>query len=350
MKVTDPKTIDLYYEALLARKQDFVGIFYVGVKTTSIFCIATCRARKPKKENVNFYTTVKEAVDHGFRPCKVCKPTQHAHESPEQIKAAIQLVEKSPKQKITDQQLRNEGISPEILRRWFKKHYGMTFQAYQRMYRMNVAFQELKKGKNVTHTAFDSGYESLSGFGYTFKRVIGQAPQNSAHHDLILISRLTTPLGPMFVCATNEGICLLEFVDRKMLETEFQELQKRLKSNIIAGENEHTRQLRKELTEYFEGKRKAFSVKLVTPGTDFQRKVWSSLQTIDYAETTTYQAQAEAMQQPGAVRAVAAANGHNRISIIIPCHRVVGKNGQLIGYGGGIERKRWLLEHEHKHK
>lgn len=349
MRITERKTIDQYYKALLERKKSFVGIFFVGVKTTSVFCIATCRARKPKKENVEFFTSFKDALDNGYRPCKVCKPTENANEAPEQVQAAIQLIKENPKSKVTDERLRHMKISPEVVRRWFNKNYGMTFQAYQRMYRINVAFQELKKGKNTTATAFDSGYESLSGFGYTFKKILGDSPQNSTAKNVILINRFTTPLGPMFVCATDNGVCLLEFVDRRMLETEFEDLQKRLKAHIIAGENEHMKQGKKEIMEYFEGKRKTFEVKLVTPGTHFQNLIWENLKAIAFGKTSTYQQQAEKINKPKAVRAVASANGRNRIAIIIPCHRVIGKDGKMTGYGGGIERKKWLLQHELKY-
>lgn len=348
MLITENKKIETYYKALLERKQSFVGIFFVGVKTTSVFCIATCRARKPKIENVEFYTSFKEALDNGYRPCKICKPTENANEAPEQVEKAITLVKENPKEKITDFQLRQMEISPEVVRRWFKKNYGMTFQSYQRMYRINNAFQELKKGKNTTHTAFDTGYESLSGFGYTFKKLIGKSPNKSLDKNIILISRFTTPLGPMFICATDYGVCLLEFVDRRMLETEFKDLQRLLKAHIISGENEHIKQGRKEITEYFDGKRKKFDVKLETPGTGFQNIVWECLREIDFGKTVTYQQQAEKINNPKAIRAVAVANGHNRISIIVPCHRVIGKDGKMTGYGGGIERKRWLIEHEKK--
>ncbi len=346
MLITENKKIETYYKALLERNQSFVGVFFVGVKTTSVFCIATCRARKPKFKNVEFYTSFKEALDNGYRPCKICKPTENANEAPEQVELAIKLVKENPKEKITDYQLREKNISPEVTRRWFNKNYGMTFQAYQRMYRINNAYQELKKGKNATHTAFDTGYESLSGFGYTFKKIIGKSPQKSTDKSIILISRLTTPLGPMFVCATENGICLLDFVDRRMLETEFKDLQKLLNAKILIGENEHIKLAKKEISEYFDGKRKTFDVKLETPGTDFQKSVWNCLKEMDYGKTTTYQQQAEKINNPKAVRAVASANGFNRVSIIIPCHRVIGKNGKMMGYGGGIERKRWLIEHE----
>ena len=346
MLVTENKIIEAYYKALLERKQSFVGIFFVGVKTTSVFCIATCRARKPKFENVEFYTSFKEALDNGYRPCKICKPTENANEAPEQVELAIKLVKEHPKEKITDYQLRKKNISPEVLRRWFNKNYGMTFQAYQRMYRVNNAYQELKNGKSATHTAYDTGYESLSGFGYTFKKIIGKSPQKGTDKNIILISRLTTPLGPMFVCATDKGICLLEFVDRRMLETEFKDLQKLLNATIISGENEHIKQVKKEIKEYFDGNRKTFDVNIETPGTDFQNSVWNCLQKIQYGTTATYQQQAEKINNKNAVRAVASANGNNRISIVVPCHRVIGKNGQMTGYGGGIERKKWLIEHE----
>ncbi|MFV0198146.1 methylated-DNA--[protein]-cysteine S-methyltransferase [Empedobacter falsenii] len=350
MRITETKKIDDYYKALIERKQNFVGIFFVGVKTTSVFCIATCRARKPKKENVEFFTEFKDALDNGYRPCKVCKPTENTNEAPKDVQTAIRLVKENPKSKIKDYQLRQMDISPEIIRRWFNKNYGMTFHTYQRMYRINVAFQELKNGKNTTETAFDSGYESLSGFGYTFKKILGNSPTKTIFDNIILISRFTTPLGPMFVCATENGVCLLEFVDRRMLETEFKDLQKNLNATIIAGENEHTKQATKEITEYFEGKRKVFTVKLETPGTEFQNLVWNYLQKIEYGTTSTYQQQAENIQNPKSIRAVASANGYNRISIIIPCHRVIGKDGKLTGYGGGLERKKWLIEHEQKFK
>jgi len=297
-------------------------------------------------ENVEFYTTFKEALDNGYRPCKICKPTENANQAPEQVEKAIKLVKENPKEKITDYQLRQIEISPEVVRRWFKKHYGMTFQSYQRMYRINNALLELKKGKNTTNTAFDTGYESLSGFGYTFKKLVGKSPSQSKNKNIILINRLTTPLGPMFICATDNGICLLEFVDRRMLETEFKDLQRLLKANIISGENEHIKQAKIEIQEYFEANRKIFDVKLETPGTDFQNQVWKCLQEIDYGKTSTYQKQAENINNPKAIRAVASANGYNRISIIVPCHRVIGKDGKMTGYGGGIERKKWLIEHE----
>lgn len=346
MLVTDSDKIETYYKALVDRNQGFVGIFFVGVKTTSVFCIATCRARKPKATNVEFFTTFKDALDHGYRPCKICRPTENANQAPDQVNAAVELVRSNPKEKVSDYALRQQQICPVLVRRWFKQHYGITFQAFQRMYRINQALLELKGGRSATDTAFDAGYESLSGFGYTYKKVMGGSPKQGKSKSVILLNRITTPLGPMFVCATEKGICLLEFVDRRMLETEFKDLQRLLGATIVAGENEHIKQAGVEVTEYFAGSRKTFTLSLDSPGTVFQNMVWESLRQIPYGETRSYQQQAEAVGVPSAVRAVASANGFNRIALVIPCHRVIGKNGKLVGYGGGLERKQWLLEHE----
>lgn len=358
MQITDSTLIDVYYQALVERKSEFVGVFYVGVKTTSIFCIATCRARKPKAENVVFYSSVKDALDNGFRPCKICKPTENAEEAPQPVLEAIRLVQENLKEKVSDDMLRENGIQPEMVRRWFNKNYGMTFQAYQRMYRVNTAYQELKQGKTTTETAFDAGYESLSGFGYTYKKILGNSPQKSLKknlannpekgqlNDVILINRLTTPLGPMFVAATEQGVCLLEFTDRKSLETELKDLQRLLKTRIVTGENEHIKQAKRELKEYFAGTRKEFEIALHTPGTEFQNQAWQALHTIPYGTTATYTQQAEKINKTKAVRAVGTANGANRISIVVPCHRVVGANSQLTGYGGGLARKQWLIDFE----
>lgn len=347
MLVTDAQQIDAYYRALVERAADHVGIFYVGVKTTGVFCIATCRARKPKRENVVFYTDFKEALDAGYRPCKVCKPTENAHATPPEVAEAIAWVRQHPKERLSDWHLRQRGLSPERIRRWFQQHYGMSFQAFQRSLRINTALEELKAGRRATDAALDSGYDSLSGFGYTCKKLTGGAPTAAAN--VILIHRFTTPLGPMFVCASKRGVCLLEFVDRRMLETEFKDLQRLLQARILAGENQHTSQAECEVGEYFAGTRQQFELALDMPGSEFQQSVWQTLQAIPYGSTASYAEQAEKLGKPQAVRAVAGANGANRVAIVVPCHRVIGKDGALTGYGGGLARKQWLLEHERRY-
>ena len=124
---------------------------------------------------------------------------------------------------------------------------------------------------------------------------------------------------------------------------------KDVETAVEEGENRHLEELRDQLNEYFSGSRKEFTVPLVTPGTEFQQRVWKELLKIPYGTTRSYQEQANALNSPDSVRAVANANGTNRISIIIPCHRVIGSDGRLTGYGGGLKRKKWLLDHEKKH-
>ena len=162
----------------------------------------------------------------------------------------------------------------------------------------------------------------------------------------MFITNIDTPLGVMIAGSVEEGICMFEFNDRNTLESELNKLKKYLKQEISEGENDHIKNLRVQINEYFAGARKFFDIPLVTPGTEFQKKVWNELLNIPYGTTISYQQQAEALKNPLSVRAVANANGMNRISIIIPCHRVIGSNGSLTGYGGGLHRKKWLLDHE----
>ena len=277
---------------------------------------------------------------------KVCSPLEKAGETPEYIRRIIEEISNGVGKGFTDIDLKERGVEPNTLRRWFKKYHGITFHGYQRMLRINTAFKKIQNGQSVTSTAFDSGYESLSGFGESFKSVIGVSPLESKGKVIINITRFETPLGPMFACATEDGVCLLEFTDRRMLETELKTLTKIVNASIVHGENKHFENLIKQMDEYFNGERKEFSIPLFTPGSEFQKSVWKELQTIPYGTTRSYKQQAIALNNPGAVRAVANANGMNRISIIIPCHRVIGDDGHLTGYGGGIWRKKWLLDME----
>lgn len=341
-------TDDEKYIALVNKDKAYDGAFYVGVKTTGIFCRTVCTARKPKRENVNFYDTIQEAMAAGFRPCKICQPMETVDKIPEDILALIREVEGNPHFKIKQWQLKERGMDPNTLRRWFMKHYGMTFQAYCRMQRIAYAYGAIKEGSSITETALGSGYDSLSGFNAAFEKVIGTAPRKSKqeHKNILFYKRFDSPLGPMITVASEIGICLLEFGDRRMLETEFIDLQKRLDSIIIPGRNPHIDLVIEELSAYFSGNFKNFQVPLHTPGTVFQNQVWRALRDIPFGETVSYQYLAKAIDNPKAVRAVGRANGMNRIAIIIPCHRVIGADGELTGYGGGLWRKEWLINHE----
>ncbi len=337
---------NILYNALLNKDSNYEGIFFAGIKTTGIFCRPSCTARKPKKDNVEYFPSVNEALQHGYRPCKVCHPLQHKGEVPSWLKLLLKEIDQNQNLKLKDADLRKREIDPARIRRWFKKNHGMTFQAYLRMLRINSAFGRIKHGEKVIESAFNGGYESLSGFTESFKKSTGFSPSQSKHKNVISITRILTPLGPMLAGATDEGICLLEFVDRRMLETQIKRLKKYLHAELVPGNNKYFDELSYQLKEYFDGERKVFDVPLHIPGTEFQLQVWKELQKIPYGKTRSYKEQAIAIDNPKAVRAVARANGDNRIAIIIPCHRVIGNNGELVGYGGGIWRKQHLLNLE----
>lgn len=344
-------TTDQMYDVILEKDTTFEGLFFTCVKTTGIFCRPTCSARKPKRENVSFTNTVKEAMDLGYRPCKVCKPLNLKDETPDWIAELLKELGDNPTLKLKDYDLTQRGMHPNRVRRWFQKNHGMSFQAYQRSLRISSAFGTIKHGENpVTSTAYSHGYDSLSGFGEAFKKSTGFSPKDSQKHQVIYVTRILTPLGPMLAACVDDKLCMLEFTDRKMLETELSTLNKLLKANFLPGHHPLFDQLSQELKEYFEGERTDFDIPLITPGTEFQNSVWRVLLEIPYGETRSYADQAIKLGNLKAIRAVATANGYNRISIIVPCHRVIGKDGSLVGYGGGLNRKKFLLQLEAKHK
>ncbi|HEY3296576.1 MAG TPA: methylated-DNA--[protein]-cysteine S-methyltransferase [bacterium] len=336
---------DVRLKAFYERDPAFAGLFFVGVKTTGIFCRVGCPARAPKPENISFYETVKEALDAGFRPCKVCKPLESVGETPEEFRQLLDEIHATPGLRLRNSDLEQRGIQPDALRRWFKKQHGITFQAYQRYVKIGKALEGLKAGQSVTTVALES-YDSLSGFQESFKNAMGLSPSASVDKAVIYITRLSTPLGLMMAGAVQNELCLLEFCDRRMLPSELDQLQKLCNGSVMTAHCPLFDELQKQLDEYFAGQRKEFALPLHLAGTAFQKAVWQALVTIPYGSTCSYLEQARKLSRPEAVRAVAHANGMNRMAIVIPCHRVIGGDGTLTGYGGGLDRKRWLLEHE----
>lgn len=338
---------ELFYKAFMERDSSFEGVYIVGVKTTGIFCRPTCPA-KPKAENVEFFPSVTEAMENGYRPCRVCKPLEHLGNPPSDIKELLAYMEENPAKKLKDMDLIEMGLEPNQVRRWFQKNYNLTFHAYQRMHRANHAFQRIRSDHRVTDAAYDSGYESLSGFNSMFKNIIGSAPSKSKNRPIVNVARMETSLGVMVAAATEKGVCLFEFADYKLLDLELKQLASAFKAPLVLGDNPHLEALKLQLDQYFNGERQEFDIPLDLVGTEFQKKVWLSLLQVPYGCTTTYAKQANLLGRPTAVRAVANANGKNKISIILPCHRVIGTDGTLTGYGGGMWRKKKLLEFERR--
>jgi AraC family transcriptional regulator, regulatory protein of adaptative response / methylated-DNA-[protein]-cysteine methyltransferase len=331
--------------AYLHKDTSYDGIFFLGVRTTGIFCRPSCPARKPLPANVSYFTTAREALFAGYRPCKRCRPLDTGGRPPEWVGRALALVNDS-EERIKDAELRRLGVDPFRVRRYFQKHYGMTFQAYCRSRRMGDALNQLRQGASLDDIALGNGYESHSGFRDAFMRTFGRSPGTSRDMDRIVVSWLESPLGPIVSAANDRGIVLLEFTDRRMLETQFSTLKKLFSYAIVPGENEHLTSVKKELDSYFTGELRQFSVPLVYPGSPFQVRVWNELLRIPYGETCSYEELARRVGSTSGQRAVGHANGLNRLAILIPCHRVVNKDGKLGGYGGGLWRKQYLLDLE----
>lgn len=338
------------YQALMNKDASYEGIFFAGITTTGIFCRPVCHARKPKKENVEYFPNVREALLAGYRPCRKCRPLEVAAAVPPELKALLNDIETHEWYRMKDQDLRERGLDPANVRRWFKKHHGMTFQAFLRSLRVGKAFGRLRDGDTVLETAYNTGYESVSGFNSAFQKQMKVNPSGAADKEIIFIMHLPTPLGPMIAGATGKGICLLEFLDRRMLETESALIRKLYRAELVQGSNEHLLLIGDEIKKYFAGQLKLFKTSLDIRGTEFQIRVWNQLMSVPYGTTRSYGQQAKAVGDPKAVRAVARANGDNRIAIVIPCHRVIGADGQLTGYGGGLWRKKFLLDLERKNR
>ena len=344
--MTELPSIQEMERAYKSSDASYDGIFFLAVRSTGIFCRPSCNARKPFPQNVEFYATSREAVFAGFRPCKRCRPMTSNVAAPDWLENILARIDRDPSVRYSDAFLRSIGIEPARTRRYFQKTYGMTFQAYCRGRRLGKALEQIRTGIDLDDVALGYGYSSHSGFRDAFVRTFGNSPGRSRTTDCIVTAWIESPLGALIAGATSGGICLLEFTDRRMLDAQFAVLRKNFHSAIVPGENHHTKQLKKELDEYFRGTRKQFTVPLVSPGSPFQQKVWKELLHIPFGKTVSYEDIGRRIGSPEAQRAVGHANGLNRIAIVIPSHRGVNKNGKFVGYGGGLWRKQKLLSLE----
>lgn len=335
---------DVMFEAFTARDARLDGVFFTAVRTTGIFCRPSCPARRPRRENVEFFRSAQECLLAGYRPCLRCRPVDEG--APPGIQALLERLEREPGRRLTDGDLRGLGLEPASVRRWFHRHHGMTFHAFQRARRLGAALHALGVGRPVEVAAWDHGWESVSGFDEAVRRSTGRSAASSRAAAVVTVARLETPLGAMLAGATERGVCLLEFLDRRMLETQLARVRRVTRGVLAPGRTPLLDQLERELADYLGGSRRAFDVPLDLRGTPFQERVWSALRAIPYGETRSYAEQARAIGSPSATRAVARANGDNRCAIVVPCHRVIGADGALVGYGGGLWRKRALLQLE----
>jgi AraC family transcriptional regulator of adaptative response/methylated-DNA-[protein]-cysteine methyltransferase len=342
------KRQDEFWRAFENRDSSYEGIFFLGVKTTGIFCRPICSARRPLRKNVEFFPGKLEALHAGFRPCLRCKPLRTTGEVPSLVEKLREQVEQDPSGRVRESDLLKMGIDPSTARRQFKRYFGMTFHAYQRARRMGSALAAVRKGHNVLDTQLDHGFESASGFREAFAKIFGAPPSKTSGVHCLLARWIDSPLGAILALADDDGLHVFDWVDRRGLEREILRLRSRTHVAIVPGNHAVLDQAEREIGEYFAGRRTQFSLPLAPRGTPFQRAVWAQLLEIPSGETRSYADIAKRIGQPSAVRAVARANGDNFRGIIIPCHRVIGSDGSLTGYGGGLARKQWLLDHERR--
>jgi AraC family transcriptional regulator of adaptative response/methylated-DNA-[protein]-cysteine methyltransferase len=345
--ITDPAIRAEYYRALVAKNAEYEGVFYTGVKTTGVFCRPVCPARNPKFENCTFFETAQDALLAGFRPCKRCHPLSHPNQMPEIVQQLVDAVEAEPDKKWRSDDVRALYIDPSTARRQFKKRFGMTFIEYARARRLGAAMKHIRSGASVIDAQVSAGYESGSGFRDAFTRIIGSAPSLSQTSRVLRAAWFDTELGPMIAIADEIALYLLEFVDRRGLEREIERLRQAAgTAAIIPGHTAPIRQIEAELARYFAGALRHFQTPIACLGTPFQCRVWDALQAIPYGQTRSYTQLAASLGKESAVRAVAQANGANQLALVIPCHRVIGANGDLTGYAAGTVRKGWLIQHE----
>jgi len=338
---------DALYAALLARDPAYDGFWYVGVTSTGVFCRLTCPARKPRRANVRFYRDTRSAEAAGFRACLRCRPLDPAPPASALAAELRALVEASPDRRWTADDLRAMGHDPSTVQRAFRRAYGTTFAAFARSRRLGHALARLREGAPVIEAQLDAAYESGSGFREAVARLVGTAPRSARAAPGLRAAWMETPIGAMLAVADEGGIHLLEFADRTALPRELEAL-RRLAGPVVFGETALHAALQDRLRRYFADPAAGFDFPVAQRGTPFETAVWAALARIPPGSTTSYGGLAAALGRPGAARAVARANGANRVAILVPCHRVVGADGALRGYGGKPWRKRWLLEHERR--
>ncbi|MFK8053004.1 MAG: bifunctional transcriptional activator/DNA repair enzyme AdaA [Woeseiaceae bacterium] len=338
------------YRALLDRNPDHDGRWFVGVRTTGIFCRSICPARKPKFSNCVFYKTAARCLNEGFRPCQRCHPLKPAAEADSVIHDLLGRLHQDPGYRWSEQAIVDLGYDPSSVRRRFQRHFGMTFLALARQHRLGRAFTTLDKKATILEAQLEAGFDSPNGFRRAFAQLLGIKPNQLQQGSDLRADWIDSPLGPLVAVGDSTGVSLLEFVDRKALPSELKKLVNRYNNRVCIGRFQPVAQLADELGGFFAGNRESFHTPLHFNGSEFSQSVWRALQDIPAGETRSYAEIAESIGRRNAVRAVARANGANQLAIVVPCHRVIGSDGNLTGYGGGLWRKQKLIELELRYR
>ncbi len=340
---------DALYNALISRDANFDGRAFVCVRSTEFFCRLTCPARKPKRENCSFHDSPSACIEAGFRPCKRCFPMHAMVPDDPSVQDLLSRLDADPLRRWSETDVQTLGYDPSTIRRAFKRNFGTTFLDLARARRLQAGFTTLGKGGKVIEAQLEAGFDSPSAFRKAFAKMLGLPPSGFSDTALLKADWFQTQLGPMIGVADRTHLHLLEFADRAALPNELKRLVQNTKSGIGIGHTAPLEHVKAELNAYMNGQNPIFSTPLALHGTPFTKAVWRALQTIPAGHTQSYSALAQSMQRPQATRAVAQANEANQIAILIPCHRIIGSDGTLTGYGGGLWRKRKLIDLERQY-
>lgn len=273
-------------------------------------------------------------------------PAAHAEPA---IQILLDQLEARPAYRWREADIIALGVDPSTARRAFQRQFGMTFLEMARLSRLREGVGTLADGGRVIDAQLDAKFDSASGFRVAFAKLMGRAPGEFTGKERLKAEWLETPLGPMIAICDARSLHLLEFIDRRALPSELGKLRRLVRDDIGLGRFEATDQTERALEAFFVGASARFEVPLTLHGTGFQKEVWRALQRIPAGQTQSYGELARKLDQPTATRAVARANGANQIALIVPCHRVIGADGSLTGYGGGLWRKQRLIELERQY-
>ena len=312
-----------------------------AVKTTRIYCKPSCPARRPKRDNVEFFLDGEAARSAGYRPCLRCRPDEVGRDR-EAVARAVTMIEAAEEPLRLDQLAAAVGYAQHHFQRLFTRDLGVSPASYARALRARRAEAHLEEDKPVTTAIYDAGYSAPSRFYADAGERIGMTPsawRDGGRGETIRFVIADSPLGPLLIAATPKGICRLTFGENEdVLRRRFPHADIRPDDGTITPWAEAALAQIEQPSDHH--------LPIDVRGTAFQEKVWAELRTIPLGETRSYADIAAAVGQPGAVRAVGTANGANPVSVLVPCHRVIRSDGTLGGYGGGLPNKVKLLEAE----
>lgn len=347
--VAAESTDQLRWNAVLARDARRDGEFVFAVSSTGVYCRPSCAARRPRKENVQFFTHPEDAEQAGYRACLRCRPKAvTGNEEADLVKAICRFIEQHLDEPVTLARLGKEfRQSPFHLQRRFKSVTGVTPREYADSCRLRMLKRNLQAGDSVTRAMYDAGYGSSSRLYEKTASQLGMTPDKYRRGAIAATIRYAcsdSPLGRMLIAATDRGICSIQFArtDAELLEGLKREFPFALRKEDKGGLRAWTA----SLLAHMLGKKLNSSLPLDIRATAFQRQVWTFLQSIPFGDTKSYKEVAAGIGRPTAVRAVARACATNPVPVEIPCHRVVRDDGSMGGYRFGIERKKTLLEME----